>query len=215
MLRVLVSDRGRPEKVDVQTSSGFARLDEAARQAAMRAMFKPHLEDGRPVAVYALMRLGAVLVPINTRLTQAEIDWQVADAEIGATLTDASALLEAVPAERTQREFDLSAPHSIIYTSGTSGRPKGAILTYANHYWSAVASALNLGTLPDDRWLACMPLSGFLVCSAVLLGFALGGGSCGFSCDRWAATITVANTISVSTPTALPASWPSFWRSRS
>ena len=58
MLRVLVSDRGRPEKVDVQKSSGFARLDEAARQAAMRAMFKPHLEDGKPVAVYAL-------IPIN------------------------------------------------------------------------------------------------------------------------------------------------------
>jgi protein TonB len=58
MLRVLVSDRGRPEKVDVQKSSGFVRLDEAARQAAMRAMFKPHLEDGKPVAVYAL-------IPIN------------------------------------------------------------------------------------------------------------------------------------------------------
>jgi protein TonB len=58
MLRVLVSDRGRPEKVDVQKSSGFARLDDAARQAAMRAMFKPHLEDGKPVAVYAL-------IPIN------------------------------------------------------------------------------------------------------------------------------------------------------
>jgi O-succinylbenzoic acid--CoA ligase len=56
------------------------------------------------------------------------------------------------------REFDLGAPHSIIYTSGTTGRPKGAILTYGNHYWSAIASALNLGTLPDDRWLACLPL---------------------------------------------------------
>jgi protein TonB len=58
MLRVLVSERGHPEKVDIQKSSGFARLDEAARQAAMRAMFKPHLEDGKPVAVYAL-------IPIN------------------------------------------------------------------------------------------------------------------------------------------------------
>lgn len=58
MLRVLVSERGRPEKVDVQKSSGYARLDEAARQAALRAVFKPHLEDGRPVAVYAL-------IPIN------------------------------------------------------------------------------------------------------------------------------------------------------
>jgi len=58
MLRVLVSERGHPEKVDVQKSSGSARLDEAARQAALRAVFKPHLEDGRPVAVYAL-------IPIN------------------------------------------------------------------------------------------------------------------------------------------------------
>lgn len=58
MLRVLVSDGGRPEKVDVQKSSGYARLDEAARQAALRARFKPHLEDGKPVAVYAL-------IPIN------------------------------------------------------------------------------------------------------------------------------------------------------
>jgi len=58
MLRVLVSERGHPEKVDIQKSSGFARLDEAARQAAMRALFKPHLENGEPVAVYAL-------IPIN------------------------------------------------------------------------------------------------------------------------------------------------------
>ena len=55
-------------------------------------------------------------------------------------------------------EFDLDATHSIIYTSGTTGRPKGAILTYGNHWWSAVGSALNLGSQPDDRWLACMPL---------------------------------------------------------
>jgi protein TonB len=58
MLRVLVSERGHPEKVDIQKSSGFTRLDEAARQAAMQALFKPHLDDGKPAAVYAL-------IPIN------------------------------------------------------------------------------------------------------------------------------------------------------
>ncbi len=40
----------------------------------------------------------------------------------------------------------------------TTGRPKGAILTYGNHWWSAVSSALNLGLNKDDRWLACLPL---------------------------------------------------------
>jgi protein TonB len=57
-LRVLVNEAGRAERADVQTSSGSSRLDEAARQAALRALFKPHLEDGNAVAVYAL-------VPIN------------------------------------------------------------------------------------------------------------------------------------------------------
>lgn len=112
------------------------------------------------VAVHALMRLGAVLVPLNTRLTTAEIEWQRRDAEL-QWLLDETALRELPsepPPQRIEREFHLNQWHSIIYTSGTTGRPKGAILTYANHWWSAVASALNLGLQPDDRWLACLPL---------------------------------------------------------
>ncbi|HEU4631961.1 MAG TPA: o-succinylbenzoate--CoA ligase, partial [Gemmatimonadaceae bacterium] len=50
------------------------------------------------------------------------------------------------------------AVRTIVYTSGTTGRPKGAMLTHGNHWWSAVGSALNLGVRPDDRWLACLPL---------------------------------------------------------
>jgi periplasmic protein TonB len=55
VLRVLVNDKGRPERVDVQQSSGSMRLDEAARQAVLRAMFKPFMEDGRPVPAYAIV----------------------------------------------------------------------------------------------------------------------------------------------------------------
>lgn len=55
VLRVLVNDKGRPERVDVQQSSGSARLDEAARQAVLRAMFKPFMEDGKPVPAYAIV----------------------------------------------------------------------------------------------------------------------------------------------------------------
>jgi protein TonB len=54
-LRVLVNENGRPEQVDLQLSSGSARLDEAARQAVLRALFKPHKEDGKTVAVYAIV----------------------------------------------------------------------------------------------------------------------------------------------------------------
>ena len=63
VLRVLVSQQGVAERIEVQKSSGFARLDDAAREAVQRARFKPHLEDGTPVAVFAV-------VPITFRLDQ-------------------------------------------------------------------------------------------------------------------------------------------------
>jgi O-succinylbenzoic acid--CoA ligase len=54
--------------------------------------------------------------------------------------------------------IDLTRVQGTIYTSATSGRPKGVLLTYGNHWWSAIGSALRLGLLPDDRWLAPLPL---------------------------------------------------------
>lgn len=52
-LRVLVNEKGRAEKVEIQKSSGFNRLDEAARVAVMRALFKPYIEDGKPFMMLA------------------------------------------------------------------------------------------------------------------------------------------------------------------
>ena len=62
LLRVLINEKGLAEMVTVMTSSGSARLDEAGRQAVLRALYKPHLEDGRAIAVYAI-------VPINFQST--------------------------------------------------------------------------------------------------------------------------------------------------
>ena len=61
VLRVLVNDKGRTERIELQRSSGSPRLDEAAKQALQRALFKPYTEDGKPVAVY-------VIVPITFQL---------------------------------------------------------------------------------------------------------------------------------------------------
>jgi periplasmic protein TonB len=61
MLRVLVNERGQAAQVDIQLTSGSPRLDEAARQAVQRALFKPYVEDGRAVAVF-------VIVPIAFKL---------------------------------------------------------------------------------------------------------------------------------------------------
>ena len=145
-----------------------ARVDRAANLLHLRGMAAGDhvgmLAPNSPayvLAVHALMRLGAVLVPLNTRLSAAEIDWQQKDAELRHLLDADSvqALWDAPPAPAAEpRLFDMDAPHSIIYTSGTTGRPKGAVLTYGNHWWSAIASALNLGLHADDCWLVCLPL---------------------------------------------------------
>jgi protein TonB len=63
VLRVLVNEKGRTESVEVQTSSGSSRLDEAAKQALKRAQFKPHTEDGKAVAMHAI-------VPITFQLNK-------------------------------------------------------------------------------------------------------------------------------------------------
>jgi protein TonB len=57
ILRVLVSQQGRAEQVDLRSSSGFERLDESARQSVLKARFRPHLEGGLAVAVYALVSI--------------------------------------------------------------------------------------------------------------------------------------------------------------
>jgi len=47
---------------------------------------------------------------------------------------------------------------SIVFTSGTTGIPKGVELSFDNHFWSATASSYRLGIDTEDRWLSCLPL---------------------------------------------------------
>ena len=150
----------------------FAELDgrvDAAAAARARLALGSTWASGRPnsagfvVAVHALMRLGAVLVPINTRLRSRRWPGSSRTPRSARVLrrstTSTSLLQRRAPARRrTAATLTCRACTAIVYTSGTTGRPKGAILTYGNHWWSAVASALNLGLLADDSWLACLPL---------------------------------------------------------
>ncbi len=180
-------------ELDGRVSLAAERLRDRGLAAGERVALL--LVNGAPFAVlyHALARLGAIAVPINVRLTPAEIQWQLEDARVRwlihdvetAELAAASPGAEPLAADAIVRpgaaagtleppHFDLEATHSILYTSGTTGRPKGARLTYGNHWWSAVGSALNLGVRDDDVWLACLPL--FHVGGlAILLRSAIGG----------------------------------------
>jgi o-succinylbenzoate---CoA ligase len=54
--------------------------------------------------------------------------------------------------------LDVSSPHAIVYTSGSSGAPKGVVLTLSNLMWNAISVGFRSGASPRDRWLLCMPL---------------------------------------------------------
>ncbi|MEA2398279.1 MAG: o-succinylbenzoate---CoA ligase [Thermoleophilaceae bacterium] len=106
--------------------------------------------------LHALPRLGAVLVPLNTRLSSVERAWQVDDC--------AARLVVSVPVDGEEADVDPlttvdpDGVQTLLYTSGTSGLPKAVELTYANHAASAIASAWNLGVDPGDRWLCVLPV---------------------------------------------------------
>ena len=128
--------------------------------------------------IHALTRLGAVLIPLNARLTAPEIQWQllqsdaqyvVYDAAFADVITQIGAvdgckftdvnMIKQMGAQATSTlahlRFSLESPQAIVFTSGTTGRPKGAVLTFANHFWGATASSYRLGLTPRDRWLSC------------------------------------------------------------
>lgn len=124
--------------------------------------------------IHALARLGAVLVPLNIRLTAAELAWQIDHVGCELVLVNADTEQKILNCEQLIMNnewlvgeglctihnslFDIHNYQAVVFTSGTSGKPKGVPITFSNHFYSAMASAYRLGVLPDDVWLSCLPL---------------------------------------------------------
>jgi O-succinylbenzoic acid--CoA ligase len=145
------------------------------------------------VAIHAIQLAGAVLLPLNLRLAEAELVPQLrragarfllfAEGEVARGTRLLTALPEthgivlgeaegawvrlSPPPEATRAPpcdeslCESTAPDrplALLYTSGTTGRPRAATLTGANFWHAAAASAERLGGEAGDRWLACLPL---------------------------------------------------------
>lgn len=135
--------------------------------------------SAQPVIAYiAALRAGLVVVPLNTAYTSREVGRivrdarpvvaAVDDAERGRWIEDASerpiALLgvdlntAAVPSAIELDRAGCEDPALLVYTSGTTGEPKGALLTHGNLLASATAVNLAWRWEPEDRLLLTLPL---------------------------------------------------------
>lgn len=138
--------------------------------------------------LYACMQAQCEMVLLNGRLAKQELAYQVEDAEVDAILVadeelaklpdDARIIPFSKLYETTESEFEIAAQWeedfamTIMYTSGTTGFPKGVCQTVSNHSSSAISSALNLGISENDTWLCTVPIfhiSGFSIVVRSLL----------------------------------------------
>ncbi|RMD92089.1 MAG: long-chain fatty acid--CoA ligase [Alphaproteobacteria bacterium] len=126
------------------------------------------------VLLFACARLGAILVPLNWRLAEAEIAQIVEDCDPALVIHDAAfadaarrltgrpvvaagaALPEGSPARAEVAGED--DPLLIVYTSGSTGRPKGAVLRQSALVANAAMSVEAHGMRPEDTVLNVLPL---------------------------------------------------------
>jgi fatty-acyl-CoA synthase len=120
------------------------------------------------VLLFAAARLGAILVPLNWRLTAAEHNQILADCSPKAVFCDEEfrkhAALLSAPVGRFEnpREPELAGGEEddalIVYTSGTTGTPKGAVLTQSALVWNAFNSFHAHDLQASDHVLTALPM---------------------------------------------------------
>ncbi|MFG2574888.1 long-chain fatty acid--CoA ligase [Streptomyces sp. NPDC048481] len=157
-----------------------------------------HLET-----LFAAGTLGAVFVPLNTRLAGPEIAYQLADSGAKALVhaPSHSGLVAGLPGHTDVRTYvEVGAEYEealgaasgepidtpvapddtciIMYTSGTTGRPKGAMLTHANLTWNAVNVLVDTDLVADERALVSAPLFHTAGLNMLTLPVLLKGGCC-------------------------------------
>ncbi len=138
--------------------------------------------------MFAVSRIGAIFMPVNWRLAGEEVAYIATHAGTRLVVSEPelASLAEAVRSRSPETRFVSvgdapagwtpfaalrdagDAPpieavegddvHRLMYTSGTTARPKGVTITYANLYWKNIAHVVEFGLTGADKGLACGPL---------------------------------------------------------
>ena len=174
--------RTQPALLFDGASITYAELDDRAAAVA-GALLTAGVTPGDRVAImqpnspgfvatlFGTLRTGAIAVPLNVLLAPPEVEQRLQAAGARMLLTD-EPTGEPTRAICT-REPD--EPAVLLFTSGTSGRPKGAILTHAGIRVAAENAATALGLCADDVVLGAAPFSHVLGLSTGLVSTFLAG----------------------------------------
>ncbi|WP_219508440.1 acyl-CoA synthetase [Nonomuraea ceibae] len=124
--------------------------------------------------LFATGTLGAVFVPLNVRLAAPELAYVLSDCGVAALvhappaaeldvpcripLGDYEELLAEAEPEAAVEAVSGEDPCMIMYTSGTTGRPKGAVLSHANVTWNSLNVLVDVDLAADEVTLVVAPL---------------------------------------------------------
>ena len=139
------------------------------------------------VNLFGVLKAGAIYAPLNPALTERELAVQLADCRPAVVIADGpradpvrraadglpecqvfdvdappseelGALVREAPDARPELPLDPAGPALLFYTSGTTGRPKGVLLSHRAVLTNAQQVLERTGAGPDDRLLVVMPI---------------------------------------------------------
>ncbi len=187
--------------LDRASASAAATMVAAGVAAGDRVALLSANHPSMVITYLAVARIGAVLVPLNWRLTEPELGAIASDAGVSAlvanvdladvatTVADALGIAAGrtwsigdtaadcpLPVDRAGATVSVAAPDAddllyLMYTSGTTGRPKGAMHTHATTLAAAIGAVEAMDYRPGDRYLNVMPL--FHVASLAMVNICL------------------------------------------
>ena len=188
-LSLLAASERHPD-AEALPGTTYARL----REAAARTAGGLGLERGERLAVvldnrvetailyWAAQWAGAVFVPLSWRLAGQELDYCIGDCGAKLVLRDGDPLPDG-DEHPGALDLDEREPSLMLYTSGTTGRPKGVPRSHRADRAGGLSQALQHGYLPGDRTLGVMPLYHTMGIHSLVAMHLVGG--CFVSLPRW------------------------------